>query len=109
VNDSAALAAASVGIAVRGGAEASLAAADVSLAREGLLPITELMHGARGTMRAIHATIVASLFYNVIAAGLSMAGLISPLLAAIIMPASSLTVLGIAWSSRAFVAKEVSR
>jgi Cu2+-exporting ATPase len=102
VNDAAALAAATVGIAVRGGAEASLAAADVSLAREGLAPILELLDGARRTMRTIHWTIAASLFYNVIAGGLSMAGLISPLLAAIIMPASSFTVVTICLRSRAF-------
>jgi Cu2+-exporting ATPase len=106
VNDAAALAAASVGVAVRGGAEASLAAADVSLAKEGLMPIVELVSGAEATMRTIRRTIWASLGYNVIAAGLSMAGLISPLLAAIIMPASSLTVLALAWGSRAFVPRE---
>jgi cation transport ATPase len=38
----------------------------------------------------------------VVAAGLSLAGLISPLLAAIIMPASSLTVTAICLRSRSF-------
>ena len=102
VNDAAALAAATVGIAVRGGAEASLAAADVSLSREGLDPVLELLDGAKATMRTIRWTIVASLAYNIVAATLSIAGLISPLLAAFIMPASSLTVLGVCLSSRAF-------
>ena len=49
VNDAAALSAASVGIAVHGGAEASLAAAHVYLDRPGLAPILELMHAARAT------------------------------------------------------------
>lgn len=102
VNDAAALAAATVGIAVRGGAEASLAAADISNSREGLGPLVELFEGATRTMRTIHWTIAASLAYNVAAAGLSMAGLISPLLAAFIMPASSLTVLAICLRSSAF-------
>lgn len=102
VNDAAALAAATVGIAVRAGAEASLAAADVSLSRDGLAPVVELLDGARGTMRAIHRTIAASLAYNAVAATLAMAGLISPLLAAIIMPASSLTVVAICLSGGAF-------
>lgn len=102
VNDAAALAVASVGIAVRGGAEASLAAADVSLTREGLAPLLDLFRGARQTMRTIHLTIAASVGYNVIAATLSMMGLISPLLAAIIMPASSLTVLTICLRSNSF-------
>lgn len=102
VNDAGALAAATVGIAVRGGAEASLAAADVSLTREGLTPVLELLDGASAVMRTIRMTIAASLAYNVVAAALSIAGLISPLLAAIIMPASSLTVLAICVRSPAF-------
>lgn len=102
VNDAAALATATVGIAVRGGAEASLAAADISMTAEGLAPLVELFDGARRTLRTIHWTIATSLAYNVLAASLSMAGLISPLLAAIIMPASSLTVVGVCLSSWAF-------
>ncbi|MBL8763321.1 MAG: heavy metal translocating P-type ATPase metal-binding domain-containing protein [Phycisphaerae bacterium] len=95
INDAAALAAATVGIAVRGGAEASLAAADISLAQEGLAPLLEVFAGARSTMRTIHWTIASSLAYNALAASLSVAGLISPLLAAFIMPASSFTVVAI--------------
>lgn len=109
VNDAAALAAATVGIAVRGGAEASLAAADVSLSREGLRPVVDLLDGAQRTMRTIHWTIASSLAYNVVAASLSMAGLISPLLAAFIMPASSLTVLAIAIRSGAFRPQTANR
>jgi Cu2+-exporting ATPase len=105
VNDAAALAAATVGISVRGGAEASLAAADVSLSREGLTPIVDLLEGARRTMRTIHWTIAASLAYNVLAATLSIMGMISPLLAAFIMPASSFTVLTICVRSGAFRVK----
>lgn len=105
VNDAAALGAATVGIAVRGGAEASLSAADVSMTREGLGPVVELLDGAADTMRTIHRTIASSLAYNVIAAGLSMAGHISPLLAAFIMPASSLTVVALCVKSGAFSGK----
>jgi Cu2+-exporting ATPase len=102
VNDAAALAAATVGIAVRGGAEASLAAADVSMSREGLTALVELFDGAHRTMRTIHWTIAASIGYNILAAGLSITGLVSPLLAAFIMPASSLTVVTICLHSGVF-------
>ena len=54
VDDAAALAAATVGIAVHGGAEASLAAADVYLNRAGLQPIVDLLGASRRTMRVIH-------------------------------------------------------
>lgn len=102
VNDAAALAAASVGVAVRGGAEASLAAADVSLTSDGLLPVVELLEGARRLMWTIYLTITTSLLYNLVAASLALLGYISPLLAAIIMPASSLTAVAICMKSRPF-------
>lgn len=102
VNDAAALAAADVGIAVHGGAEASLAAADISIARPGLAPICELLTGARGTMNAIRACLTVSIAYNALGMALAIAGWITPLTAAILMPASSLTVLSMAFGARAF-------
>jgi Cu2+-exporting ATPase len=95
VNDAAALSAATVGIAVHGGAEASLAAADVYLARPGLSPVIELLHVARGTVRAIRVSFAASLVYNLVAVGLAATGVITPLIAAVLMPLSSFTAAGI--------------
>jgi Cu2+-exporting ATPase len=102
VNDAPALATADVGIAVRGGAEASMAAADVYLSRPGLAPVVELLDGSRRAMRAVRRTILTSVAYNIVAAALCLMGLINPLLAAIIMPMSSLTVLAMAMRSRTF-------
>jgi Cu2+-exporting ATPase len=102
VNDAAALAAATVGIAVHGGAEASLASADVYLSRPGLTPIVELIRAARRTVRTIRLSLLASLCYNVVAAALAMAGIIGPLTAAVLMPISSFTVVTLALASRTF-------
>lgn len=102
VNDSAALAAASVGIAVHGGAEASLQAAAVYLNRPGLAPLKELIDGARMTNRVIYRNLGISLVYNVFAAGLALGGMINPLVAALLMPVSSLTVLILSFVNRAF-------
>ena len=96
VNDAAALAAADVGIAVAGGAEASLEAADVYMANPGLGQVVELIEASQAAMRAVRWTLWASLGYKVIAATLAVAGLIHPIAAAIMMPLSSLTVLAIA-------------
>ncbi len=104
VNDAPAIGRASVGIGVRGGAEACLAAADVFLARPGLDPLVELVDGARRTMRVIRRNIGISIGYNLIGAALAVTGLINPLLAAIMMPVSSLTVILISWRSRTFEA-----
>lgn len=105
VNDAAALAAATVGIAVHGGAEASLASADVYIARPGLQPIADLMQAARMTVRTIRRSLIASLCYNVVAACLAITGLIGPLTAAILMPVSSFTVVALVLSSRTFESK----
>lgn len=97
VNDAAALAAASVGVAVHGGAEASLTAADISVTRPGLSPLVNLLEGARRSMATIRLNLAVSLAYNALAAGVCMTGLITPLLAAVLMPASSLTVLALSF------------
>ena len=102
VNDTAALAAASVGIAVHGGAEASLAAADIYLSRAGLWPIVELMEAAHATVRTIRRCFAASLVYNLVASTLAMTGLIGPLTAAMLMPLSSLTVVILVVTARTF-------
>lgn len=100
VNDAAALAAADVGIAVSGGAEASLAAADIYLGRPGLDALVEVIRSARRTRRVIRRNLAVSLGYNTLAVSLAAAGLINPLLAAVLMPLSSVTVLALAMSGQ---------
>ncbi len=102
VNDAAALAAAGVGIAVHGGAEASLAAADVYLNKPGLTGVVDLIDGSRRTMRVIWRNLGVSVVYNLTAGTLAVTGHMNPLLAAIVMPISSLTVLVLAYKSRTF-------
>jgi len=103
VNDAAALSAASVGVAVHGGAEASLAAADVYMSTApGIRPIVELIHGSRRAVRVIKRNLCVSLLYNLLAASLAIVGVINPLIAAIMMPISSLTVVTLSYRSRSF-------
>jgi Cu2+-exporting ATPase len=102
VNDAAALAAATVGIGVHGGAEATLAAADVYLARPGLGPVVELLEGAGRTLGVIRRNLVFSLTYNVIAVSFAITGHMSPLLAAILMPLSSMTVVLSSYRAKTF-------
>ena len=102
VNDAAAMARATVGIAVRGGAEASLAVADVYLSRPGLMALDALVEGSERTLRVIRRNVGLSLVYNIVGAGLAMGGWINPFVAAILMPASSITVVLASWRSRTF-------
>jgi Cu2+-exporting ATPase len=102
VNDAAALSAATVGIAIAGGAEASLSAADIYLQRPDLSLLTDLINASRRTIRAIRWCLGASIFYNTLAASLAITGLINPIIAAVLMPASSLTVLTFAYRAKTF-------
>jgi Cu2+-exporting ATPase len=102
VNDAAALAAATVGVAVHGGAEASLAAADVFTTQSGVRPVVGLFRGAARTLRVIRRNMLLSLGYNLVCATLAVAGLIAPWIAAILMPLSSLTVVTSSYRSKTF-------
>jgi Cu2+-exporting ATPase len=92
VNDAAALKAATVGIAVDGSANASMVAADVFTTRGGLRPLVDLMEGSAGVMHVVRRNIGMSIAYNVVGISAAAAGLVSPLVAAVAMPLSSLAV-----------------
>jgi Cu2+-exporting ATPase len=110
VNDAAALAAATCGIAVHGSAEASAEVADVVVTGRrggGIAAVAEVVEGARATLRVVHRNLAISLAYNLTGATLAVTGLIHPLVAALMMPISSLTIVSSAAWSRAF--REVRR
>lgn len=102
VNDAAALAAAHVGVAVAGGAEASLAAADVYLSSGEVGQLAQLIQGSRQTLSVIRRNLGFSLAYNSAGIALAMLGLIHPIAAAVLMPLSSLTVLTSSYRARTF-------
>jgi Cu2+-exporting ATPase len=102
VNDAAAIAAASVGVGMHGGAEACLSTADVYLARPGLAPLVTLTDGAARTITVIRRNIAFSIGYNIVGATLAITGTIDPLIAAVLMPVSSLTVVLASWVSATF-------
>jgi P-type Cu2+ transporter len=102
VNDAAAMAAAHVGVAVHGGAEASLAAADVYLASPGLTPLVRLVEGTRRAMTLLRNNILLSVIYNVMGAGITMAGYVDPAIAAVMMPLSSVVVIYTSWRGDTF-------
>ena len=109
VNDSAALAAATVGLAVKNGAESSLAAAPVYLAKPGLNPILEWMDLCESSNKTMRRNLGISLSYNVLFASAAFFGLVNPLVAAILMPISSLTVVSLSFSAGHTNRKEYSQ
>jgi Cu2+-exporting ATPase len=106
VNDTGALAAATVGIAVNGAAEASRMSADVYLSSPGVGELQDLFDGARRTLGTIRHGIVFSLVYNAIGITCAAFGFLSPSWAAVLMPVSSLTVVTNAYRSRMFLRKK---
>jgi P-type Cu2+ transporter len=105
VNDSAALALADVGIAVHGGAGASIVAADIVLTRDGVAPMLDVLDGARRLRGVIGRNLAFSLVYNVAAALFAAAGFIGPLAGAVLMPCSSLVVVLSSAFTRTFAGK----
>jgi Cu2+-exporting ATPase len=109
VNDAAAIAAAHVGVGVHGGAEACLSTADVYLTQPGLSALVGLHEGARNTLRVIRRNIALSIGYNIVGASLAVAGILSPLIAAVLMPLSSITVVLGSWYGHSFPRHAPSR
>jgi Cu2+-exporting ATPase len=72
------------------------------LTRPGLEPVVELIDGARRTVAVIRRNIAFSLVYNLVGVALAMSGVLSPLVAAVLMPISSLTVVSSSFKSRTF-------
>ncbi|MEO7731917.1 MAG: heavy metal translocating P-type ATPase, partial [Kofleriaceae bacterium] len=102
VNDAAAMAAASAGIAVSGAAEIAIEAADVYLRAPSIGEVAATAAGAQATLATIRRNLRFSLVYNLVAGALAVSGLIHPLIAAAVMPLSSLTVLASSLRSKAF-------
>ncbi len=92
VNDAASLSIADVGIAVEGGTDLNLVAADVFLTRAGLEPLNGLFDVSRVAMKTVHRNLGISLVYNAVTMTMAAFGLVTPLFAAILMPLSSLVV-----------------
>jgi Cu2+-exporting ATPase len=101
VNDGPALAAADVGIAIGEGSGLAIESAPVVLLGEQLAPLADGVALARRTSRIIRENLALSALYNVIAVPLAMAGWVTPALAAILMPISSILVVGNALRLRA--------
>lgn len=89
LNDGPALAAATVGVAMGSGAASSILAADGVLATGSLRPLVAAVRAARAARRVIRINVIRSIAYNVLAVGAAAAGVVNPLVAAILMPISS--------------------
>ena len=102
VNDALALRASYVGIGISGGAEITLRVADCYVLEPSARTLSQVFSGSRRAVKAIKRNIAFSIGYNLLGGLLAVLGWINPLIAAVLMPVSSLTVVFVATSSRTF-------
>ncbi|MGW8745535.1 heavy metal translocating P-type ATPase [Streptomyces sp. NPDC055794] len=92
VNDAAALAAADLGIAMGGGTDVAIGAADLTLVRGDIEALVDAVRLARRTLGTIRANLAWAFGYNAVTVPLAMVGLLDPMVAAAAMSMSSVLV-----------------
>jgi Cu+-exporting ATPase len=96
LNDAGALRRGDVGVAVVEDVGAFSPASDVILAAEMVPRLPEILRFARGSVRLVRAGFLVSGVYNVAGIAIAAAGLLSPVVCAVLMPLSSVSVVAFA-------------
>jgi Cu+-exporting ATPase len=94
LNDAGAFEAADVGLAVSDETACLVPACDAVVAGDRLAALPRVLDYARRARQTVVICFVISLLYNAVGLSVALAGLLSPLVAAVLMPVSSLTVIG---------------
>jgi Cu+-exporting ATPase len=105
LNDAGALKAANMGISITENTSHFTPASDVIMDAEQFHKLAEFFKFSKNTMQVIHVSFVISLLYNLVGLTFAVQGNLSPLVAAILMPLSSITVIVFTTLSTSWMAK----
>lgn len=92
INDSLAASAVGIGIALSESSEVMKEASDICFEKAGLTPLLDAIELSRETRRVLKRCFLIALGFNGIAMSLALSGYVTPAMAAVLMPLSSLTV-----------------
>jgi Cu+-exporting ATPase len=108
LNDAAAMSAADASIAITDGTSTLVPACDVVMSAKEVENLPKLFWYAKTMTKVIRANLIFTVFYNVLGLSLALSGILTPVLTAILMPVSSLIVIGMSvggahWYARRMV------
>ncbi len=107
LNDAGALAAADVGMAVSDATACMTPACDAVISGQRLADLPAFLTYARRAKQVVIACFIVSVVYNAVGLALALAGALTPLVAAILMPVSSMTVVAISSGAMRWFARKL--
>lgn len=105
LNDAGALAQSDVGIAVTENISYFSPACDAILDAQSFKKISDFLNFSRTSVKIIYLSFIISFIYNIVGLSFAIEGMLSPIVAAILMPLSSISVVSFATLATNFLAK----
>jgi Cu+-exporting ATPase len=106
LNDAGALKAAQIGVSVTENTAHFSPASDVIMDASVFDQLPKYLKFSKQTLRVIHGSFVISLIYNIIGLSFAVQGTLSPLMAAVLMPISSVSVIAFTTITTTLLAKK---